>query len=101
MINTKINKRPNSVSLKAMSDNNMKNSTNHIQLNIDEFLKNHINERAKIKKEDEIKLLNFTRNSASILEKSRRSSKLPSKKYLTNSNLITSNFRTDMFTQNK
>ena len=86
-IQTNKAKRPSS-SVKVEIDNGKNNNT-HIHIDPEEFLKKHLNERKKLKKEEEKELLLFTRNSTSSLNKSRKMLKIP-----TNSNCknINTNF---------
>jgi len=77
-------KRP-STSIKLESDDGKKIYT-HIYIDPEEFLNKHLNERKKLKKEEEKELLNFTRNSTSSLNKSRKMLKITTNNNSKNTN---------------
>ena len=86
-----INKRKNSFLL-SDSDKNSKKVYTHIHLDPEEFLNTHVKERFITKKDEEKKLLNFTRNSSSTINKNRKMLKTQSQKLFNGTNF--SNYNT-------
>lgn len=86
MTSANIKKGKNPFLLSDVDKNSKKNYT-HIHLDPEEFLNTHVKERLITKKEEEKKLLNFTRNSSSTLNRSRKMLKTQSQKLFKGTNL--------------